>query len=400
MAEKFLTNYDQNEFVCTQGDAVDRFFILRKGKVGIYMNPECVNPPAYTILSHGKCITEIAETGSVMGEAGLFLGFRTASIVAHQPDTVIEHILVGPEGTARLIESQPAMGQTLCRSLALRLRAISGEMRHLFSAVSRISALQKRMASTYVRIVNNIKKMVSLNESTLILLNEFQNSDLYRQGITIQHEDNETQAFLKREIAQRRAGEIPLAAGTVLCQYGEVGRCMYLLLKGLLEVRIGGETIATIEPGEFVGEMAVLLKEAPYRSAEIRAVKNSRIAVITMDGFVKTAETHPQLLLRIGRQLAKRIYLSNRLSCTSDANALLDQRLLDNTIQAFDQLKEVCSGTEDLRGMVREIRDLTNQGREASLSRMNAHHMGNGGKKSPSSGKADQSPPPLEGLHW
>ena len=144
---------------------------------------------------------------------------------------------------------------------------------------------------------------------------------------------------------------------------------MYLVRSGTLDVRIGEESIATVEAGEFAGEMALLLKETPYRTAEIRAKTDSRVAIIAQEDFLKTIESHPQLLVRIGRQLARRIYLTNRLACKHDGDVSDDLRVLDTTIAEFERLRDLVSGNDEpsLRAVIKELKELINSAREARI---------------------------------
>ena len=52
--------------------------------------------------------------------------------------------------------------------------------------------------------------------------------------------------------------EVDLAPGTELTHEGRVGAEVYIIQDGTATVTIGGETVATVGPGDVVGEMALL----------------------------------------------------------------------------------------------------------------------------------------------
>jgi CRP-like cAMP-binding protein len=54
------------------------------------------------------------------------------------------------------------------------------------------------------------------------------------------------------------ATEAELERGAVLCTEGTAGRQAFLILEGAADVIVGDRTVATLGPGEIVGEMAVL----------------------------------------------------------------------------------------------------------------------------------------------
>jgi hypothetical protein len=81
------------------------------------------------------------------------------------------------------------------------------------------------------------------------------------------------------------AGQRPeirkLKKGKFLCQQGDAGDSLYLLLDGVLAVTIDGELVAEVGPGVVLGERAVL--EGGIRTASLQAATDVRIAVATAE---------------------------------------------------------------------------------------------------------------------
>jgi hypothetical protein len=69
-----------------------------------------------------------------------------------------------------------------------------------------------------------------------------------------------------------------LALGETLVEQGEPGRDMFLLLDGLLDVEVDGETVARVGAGTLLGELAVL--GDGRRKATLRARRACRVAVL------------------------------------------------------------------------------------------------------------------------
>jgi hypothetical protein len=94
---------------------------------------------------------------------------------------------------------------------------------------------------------------------------------------------------LERELSWavlRSEGKIPrrrLEAGETLVEQGEIGRDVYLLLDGVLDVEVDGEAVGQVGPGAIVGERAVV--EGGERTATLRGVTPCRVAVLSMDRF-------------------------------------------------------------------------------------------------------------------
>ena len=109
-----------------------------------------------------------------------------------------------------------------------------------------------------------------------------------------------------------------VAQWTVIVKQGEHGDAMYLILEGELRVRLiasGKETIlSTLGPGEFFGDMA-LFDQGP-RSADVVANVDSVVLKITANAFEDLAKAAPDLaapfLMATVKTLAARIRADNK----------------------------------------------------------------------------------------
>lgn len=77
--------------------------------------------------------------------------------------------------------------------------------------------------------------------------------------------------------------ESSVTEGSVLMVEGKPGREAFFVLEGQADVSIRGDVVATVGPGEFLGEMA-LLSHAP-RSATVTARTSMRMLVIDPVAF-------------------------------------------------------------------------------------------------------------------
>jgi Cyclic nucleotide-binding domain len=80
------------------------------------------------------------------------------------------------------------------------------------------------------------------------------------------------------------AGKMPrwrVQQGETLVEQGEEGHQLFLLLDGMLDVEVDGETVGQVGPGAMLGEQAVLGDGA--RTATLRAVTPCRVVVMDAD---------------------------------------------------------------------------------------------------------------------
>ena len=105
----------------------------------------------------------------------------------------------------------------------------------------------------------------------------------------------------------RIAEEIDFEAGTLLMREGERGHEVFVVISGQLEVwrrREGGQ-IASLGPGEVVGEMALISKKP--RNATVRAATPVHLLRIRDTDFLRLLDQIPELWLKIASALADRV---------------------------------------------------------------------------------------------
>jgi len=78
-----------------------------------------------------------------------------------------------------------------------------------------------------------------------------------------------------------------LGEGEVLCEQGDDGNELYLLLDGVISVEVDGEPVAEVGPGAVLGERALL--EGGKRTATLRAATPARVAVVPADAIDEAA---------------------------------------------------------------------------------------------------------------
>ena len=114
-------------------------------------------------------------------------------------------------------------------------------------------------------------------------------------------------ACSKKELSliSRVSDEVSVAAGRVLCEEGAIGHEFYLILEGQAAVRKGGRKVATLGPGQYFGEMA-LLDRGP-RSATVVADTPMRLLVIGQREFSAVLDEVPMLAHKLLAAMAARL---------------------------------------------------------------------------------------------
>ncbi len=96
-------------------------------------------------------------------------------------------------------------------------------------------------------------------------------------------------------------------AGATMVHEGDPGaRGFYLILEGSADVVREGTRVAQLGPGEYFGEMALLLDDTS-RTADVVATAPTTCLVITQWDFRAMLRSHPDMSASIMLELAQRL---------------------------------------------------------------------------------------------
>lgn len=98
--------------------------------------------------------------------------------------------------------------------------------------------------------------------------------------------------------------DLEVSAGKELTREGETGREFFVIVEGEAEVTKDGQSIRTLGPGDFFGEIA-LLEHTP-RTATVTATSELRFFVLTSQAFWSVLDKQPDVQREVLRALALR----------------------------------------------------------------------------------------------
>lgn len=98
--------------------------------------------------------------------------------------------------------------------------------------------------------------------------------------------------------------EVSFPSEHVLMRAGQPGREAFMILSGSVKVEVDGAIVATLGPGRFVGEMALL--ENDVRTATVTTTEPTTALVLSRKAFVEIVGK-PGVSARIATELARRV---------------------------------------------------------------------------------------------
>lgn len=114
-------------------------------------------------------------------------------------------------------------------------------------------------------------------------------------------------ALSKRDLQRiaKASNEVTRDAGTVLVDQGDAGREAFVVIDGTATVKRNGRKVATLGPGDTIGEMS-LLDHGP-RTATVTADTSVTLLVLSAREFSGVIEEVPGLTHKLLNQLATRV---------------------------------------------------------------------------------------------
>jgi CRP-like cAMP-binding protein len=111
----------------------------------------------------------------------------------------------------------------------------------------------------------------------------------------------------RKELVQlaRVCEDLEVKPGKVLCQEGQIGHEFFVIVEGKVRVTRKGRRLATLNSGDFVGEIA-LLTEMP-RNATVTAETPVRLFVLTRREFHALLDQNPNVERKVLRALGRRL---------------------------------------------------------------------------------------------
>jgi CRP-like cAMP-binding protein len=98
--------------------------------------------------------------------------------------------------------------------------------------------------------------------------------------------------------------ELSVEQGAVLTKEGTPGQECFVIVNGTAEVSVRGRAVATLGPGECVGEMALL--DTASRTATVTAATDMELLAIEPRAFSDLLDRHPSVAKRLLAVLARR----------------------------------------------------------------------------------------------
>jgi CRP-like cAMP-binding protein len=108
-----------------------------------------------------------------------------------------------------------------------------------------------------------------------------------------------------RERVSRSADEVDISEGTLLVREGDFAYEFFAIQNGTATVERDGQSVATLGPGDYFGEIALL--ETERRTASVRASSPMQLIVMTGPDLRNVLHDTPELAAEIRSTIRERM---------------------------------------------------------------------------------------------
>lgn len=108
-----------------------------------------------------------------------------------------------------------------------------------------------------------------------------------------------------RERVSRSADEVDISEGTLLVREGDFAYEFFAIQDGTATVEHDGQPVATLGPGDYFGEIALL--ETERRTASVRAASPMQLIVMTGPDLRNVLYDSPELAAEIRQTIRERL---------------------------------------------------------------------------------------------
>ncbi len=102
-----------------------------------------------------------------------------------------------------------------------------------------------------------------------------------------------------------RVKVVNASPGNLLCEQGKRGQNFFVIVEGSAEVRRGGQTVRTMAPGDFFGEIGLLDNEP--RTATVQATTKLRCLTLSRGDFYDVLSLNADLTMQVLLAVARRL---------------------------------------------------------------------------------------------
>jgi len=99
--------------------------------------------------------------------------------------------------------------------------------------------------------------------------------------------------------------------GEIIFSEGEPGDHMYVVLEGAVDINVSGEKFIVAQPGDIIGEMALI--DSSARSATAVARTNCKLIAINETRFAELTRLTPAFAIHVMRILVERLRRMNKI---------------------------------------------------------------------------------------
>ncbi|MFB6357036.1 MAG: cyclic nucleotide-binding domain-containing protein [bacterium] len=330
----------------SQGEEPLNFYILRRGKV--------------EVLRHAEVINTVSDSDYPLGCIGVIMGQPRSATVRAKAQSVVLEIEESGDDVYEWLINEAKYLVTVLKHVSSMINSLNEENKANFEGYRDLRSYFKPFVKPANRIVSEINVDPPRPLGQLL---EARNSIV---GSTSKTNKAQVQIDMSDDLKHR------FDRGEVICEEGDTGNELYVLLKGELQVLKESQMVARLDkPGLIFGEMATLMDG--HRTATVKADTDVEIAVIPIDSLESFLSDKTRVAQKISDMMFDRFRKAQKLNHDLETfqevilKIFQTRDLLDDLRNAVQSLVDEAEGVDpNLQDQVDALKDWLSQDIEAT----------------------------------
>lgn len=307
-----MVNYSSGDTIFSKGEKAGIMYIIQKGSIEILI-PNEKNEPCR--------IEKIENVNEIFGIPETILKLNHSTTAKAISDVALKAVDLSKRNINETIKLNPMLGLNFAINLSKSFQRRNGYLNDLLRVFKDLENSVNDSCLKYYNVVEYINTLANKFRYPWLkkLYDKSKMSIIYNYGLSASKGQSiiESRAVSAGLLHDEDTDLSAAAArifkkGQVLCEEGEIGSEMFILLSGELSIFVGGKKVAEIkEKGNIIGEIAVLLgystKKYEKRTATVKAKSDAKVVVIQGQNLEPVIKKDPNLIIHVVKLLSERL---------------------------------------------------------------------------------------------
>ncbi|MCK6439336.1 MAG: cyclic nucleotide-binding domain-containing protein [Planctomycetes bacterium] len=314
--ENQFQSFQDGQIVCRQNEPANDVFVLVNGKVEILVNDNIEGVPDDATLRDARSLNVIDKAGTIIGEAGVWIGARTATLIARGLVS-LNRLPMPPAEAEAFAARRPDVGMNIASTMAARIAETEGKSKSEMETLAMLEDARDAASMDIAKVVDALPAFAtSHSDQNLMKAAEAARAHpMYRHALKLRETATDSSRLISDVIADAlKDGIQTLNDGHTLRKSSDQPNAAFIVMEGGLDVFRGDRRVGSIRAGSIADIVPCLYGiKSGARNTELRAKGSTRVVRVPREAVADACTRSPKLLIAVLRTLASELRSANMI---------------------------------------------------------------------------------------